>query len=147
MSIHILSRTRIEIEVNVTVGFCLGLALAMGFHPKLCSLLSRLALILSRICQRCSQFQPMKRCCLETEEELELQHCFVRDDSKSLCSRLDRFLSCFESILLHESPLHREAACTLSMSVAFVVLLLFQEFFKVLFSFDKPQTRIRTQFG
>ena len=31
MSIHILSRTGIEIEVNVTVGFCLGLALAMGF--------------------------------------------------------------------------------------------------------------------
>ena len=31
MSIHIVSRTEIEIEDNVTVGFCLGLALAMGF--------------------------------------------------------------------------------------------------------------------
>ena len=30
MSIHILSRTG-KIEVNVTVGFSLGLALAMGF--------------------------------------------------------------------------------------------------------------------
>ena len=44
------------------------------------------------------------------------------DDSKFLRSRLDRFLSCLESILLHESPLHREAACTLGISVAFVVL-------------------------
>ena len=33
MSIQILSRTGIEIEVNVAVGFCLGLALVMGF-PK-----------------------------------------------------------------------------------------------------------------
>ena len=31
MSVHFLSRTGIETEVNVTVGFCLGLALAMGF--------------------------------------------------------------------------------------------------------------------
>ena len=31
MSIHILSRTGIEIEVNVNAGFCLGLASAMGF--------------------------------------------------------------------------------------------------------------------
>ena len=31
MSIQILSRTKEEIEVNFTVGFCLGLALAMGF--------------------------------------------------------------------------------------------------------------------
>ena len=32
MSIHILSRTGIEIEVNVAVGFCLGLAVVMvGF--------------------------------------------------------------------------------------------------------------------
>ena len=31
MSIHFLSRSGIEIEVNVTVGFCLGLALAMDF--------------------------------------------------------------------------------------------------------------------
>ena len=31
MSIHILSRTGMEIEVNDTAGFCLGLGLAMGF--------------------------------------------------------------------------------------------------------------------
>ena len=31
MSIHFLSRTGIETEVNVTVGFFLGLASAMGF--------------------------------------------------------------------------------------------------------------------
>ena len=31
MSIHILSRTGTEIEVNVNAGFCLGLASAMGF--------------------------------------------------------------------------------------------------------------------
>ena len=37
MSIHILSRTGIEIEVNVTVGFCLGLAFAMGFPEAMSS--------------------------------------------------------------------------------------------------------------
>ena len=31
MSIHFLSRTRMETEVSVTVGFCSGLVLAMGF--------------------------------------------------------------------------------------------------------------------
>ena len=31
MSIHFLSRTGIETEVNVAVGFCLDLALAVGF--------------------------------------------------------------------------------------------------------------------
>ena len=31
MSIQILSRTGIDIEVNVSVGFCLGLASAMSF--------------------------------------------------------------------------------------------------------------------
>ena len=58
--------------------------------------------------------------------ELELQHCVVHHDSK-LCSRLDRFLSCFEPILSHGSPFHCEALCILGISVASVVLLLFQE--------------------
>ena len=34
---YFLSRTRIETEVNVTVGFCLGLALTMGFPEAMCS--------------------------------------------------------------------------------------------------------------
>ena len=39
MSIHFLSRTEIETEINVPVGFCLGLALAMGFPEAMsCSL-------------------------------------------------------------------------------------------------------------
>ena len=50
MSIHLLSRTGIEIEVSVIVGFGRGLAFAMGF-PKPCSLLPCSALFLSRICQ------------------------------------------------------------------------------------------------
>ena len=37
MSIHFLSRTGIETEVNVTVGFYLGLALAMGFPEAVSS--------------------------------------------------------------------------------------------------------------
>ena len=37
MSIHFLSRTGIETEVNVPVGLCLGLALAMGFPEAMSS--------------------------------------------------------------------------------------------------------------
>ena len=37
MSTQILSRTGTETEVNVSVGFCLGLALAMGFHEAMSS--------------------------------------------------------------------------------------------------------------
>ena len=95
--------------------------------PKLCPLLSRSASTLLRTYQRHSQFLPTKRCCLEIEMELGLQHCIVRHDSKPLCSRLDRLLCCFESILSHGPPFHCEAACTLGTSVAPVVLLLFQE--------------------
>ena len=37
MSTHFLSRTGIETEVNVTAGFCLGLAYAMGFTEGISS--------------------------------------------------------------------------------------------------------------
>ena len=37
MSIHFLSSTGIETEVNAPVGFCLGLALAMGFPEAMSS--------------------------------------------------------------------------------------------------------------
>ena len=66
--------------------------------------------------------------CLEIEKELELQRCMVRHDSKLLCSRLDRSLSCLESILSHESYFHCEAAGILGIRVAPVILLLFQEY-------------------
>ena len=36
--------------------------------------------------------------------ELELRYCVIRHDSKSLCSRLDRFLSCLESHPLTRVP-------------------------------------------
>ena len=48
----------------------------------LCSLLSWSSLILSRICQRRSQFGHTKRCCLEIEKGLELQYYIFRHDSK-----------------------------------------------------------------
>ena len=37
MTTHFLSRTGIETEVNVTAGFCLGLAQAMGFTEGISS--------------------------------------------------------------------------------------------------------------
>ena len=37
VSIHFLSCTELETEINVTVGFCLGLALAMGFTEAVSS--------------------------------------------------------------------------------------------------------------
>ena len=77
MSIHFLSRTRIETEVNVTVGFCLGLAVAMGFTEAICPLLLWSASILSRTYQRQSRFLPKKRYCLETEMEFELRYCSI----------------------------------------------------------------------
>ena len=125
MSIHILSRTRIKIEVNFTAGFCLGLAFAMGVaEATSCSFVVGIDSVsyLST---------PVK--ILTQETVLSWSRWNLNFGTVSIimianfCSRLGRFLSCFESILLHESPLHCEAACTLGISVASVVLL-FQEY-------------------
>ena len=88
---------------------------------------------LDNFCQRSSQVRPTKRCGLETKKELGLQYCIFRHDSKSLCSRPDRFLFCFESILSHGSRFQCEVACTLCISVAYVVLLSFQEYRSIVF--------------
>ena len=60
--------------------------------------------------------------------DLEFQHFIVYHDCKPSCSRLDRFLHCFEHNLFYESPSHCEAACIFGINVASVVLLLFQEY-------------------
>ena len=128
-SIHILSWTRIEIEVNVTVGFCLGLALAMGF-PE--AVFSSFVVGINSVTYLSTPFTIL------THETV------LSWNSKSLCSRLDRWLSCFGTILLHESPLHCEAACTLDTSVAFAVLLLFQEYRSIVLVGQASNTRQNT---
>ena len=83
MSVHLLSRTGMETGVSVTVGFCLGLALAMVF-PKLCPPFPWSASILSRSYQHHSRFLPKKRFCLETDTWLELHWCIGLHDGKLL---------------------------------------------------------------
>ena len=86
---HFLSRTGMETEVIVTVGFCLGLALAMGF-PEAMS--SYFVVSIDSVTFLSTPFTilPKKRYCLETEMEFELRYCIDHHDSKLLCSRLGR---------------------------------------------------------
>ena len=105
MSVHFFHEQELETEVNVTVGFCRGLALAV-VSPKLCPLLPSLASILSR------------------------------SNPRSGSVLKQRFDENFNSVLvfmriLHEFSCRFEASCILCKNVASVVLVVYQEYRRI----------------
>ena len=91
MSIHFLSRTGIETEVSVTVGFCRGLASAMGFPEAMSS--SSLVSV-DPVTYLSTPFTSLTQeagSVLKQRLDSELQHCIDLHDGKHLCPWLCRF--------------------------------------------------------
>ena len=129
ISIHSISRTRIETEVNVTVGFCLGLALAMVFAEAVSSssvvsidsvtyLSTPFTMLTSRNGIVLKQRWNLN---FNIVSIIMIANLHVHDcaDSRILEN---------PSILLKESFFHCEASYILGISVASLVLLLYQEY-------------------
>ena len=143
MSIHFLSRTRIDTEVNVTVGFCLGLAL-QWVSPKPCPLLSWSASILLPTYQHHSRFLPKKRYCLQTEMEFELRYRIDHHERKLCCSRTGPILVFLRIHPLIRVLFHFEASYILGQKMLHLQCFFCIKSVELLSCFDKLQTRIRT---
>ena len=125
MSIYFLSRIGVETEVSCTVGFCRGLALSMGFLEAL----SSSSLVSIDFCHvlvnAIHDSNPRGGIVLRQRWDLNfdavpiimIANFYVQDWTDYSC----------ESILSHESSSHFEASCIFGISVASVVLLVYQE--------------------
>ena len=121
VSIHILSRTGIETEVNVTVGFCLGLALAMCFSEAMSS--SFCHILINTIHDSNPRggivFKQRWNLNFDTVSIIMIANFCVQDwaDTRILANPSSHTSSLFNF----------EASCILGINVASVVLLLYQE--------------------
>ena len=145
ISNHFLSRTKIETDVTVTVGFCLGLALAMGFLEAMSSSfvvsidsVTYLSSPLTILTQGTVVLKQRWYLSFDTVSIIMIANFYVPDWADPCI---------LENPSSFTSPIFIARHCIFSAKMLHLLSFFCFKSFEVLSLFDKLHTRIRTHFG